>query len=90
MPTRSRRIVVPVTLERAGEEVEAEVVCTYHPGVPGCRTQRNGDPGWPDDPPEVEIEEVRRADREPTSVRDLTDKEVQRVEEVVFDAVEDA
>lgn len=90
MPIKSRRIVVPVTLERAGEEIEAEVVCTYYPGQKGCWYQRNGDPGWPDEPPEVEIEEVRRADREPTSARDLTDKEVERVEEAVFDAVEAA
>lgn len=75
MPIKSRRVVVPVTLERAGEEVEAEIVCDFLPPVAG-------------EPAEVSIEEVRRADREPTSARDLTDQEVERVERIVFDAVE--
>ena len=88
--TRRHRLIVPVMLERAGEEVEAEVVCTYHPGDPGCRTQRNGDPGWPPDPAQVEIEEVRRADGVVASARDLTDKEVGYVEDFVCDLMEDA
>jgi len=32
----------------------------YSPGSPGCHTQRNGDPGWPPDPPEVEVESLTR------------------------------
>jgi hypothetical protein len=35
--------------------VEGEVDYTIIPGCRGCRTMRNGDPGWPDDPPEVEF-----------------------------------
>lgn len=27
----------------------------YSPGRPGCHTQRNGDPGWPDEPEELSI-----------------------------------
>ena len=37
-------------------EVEIQVEVSYTPGDPGCRTMRNGDPGWPPSPAEVEIE----------------------------------
>jgi hypothetical protein len=36
--------------------IEGTVEYTVTPGVKGCHTQRNGDPGWPDDPPECELE----------------------------------
>jgi len=35
--------------------VEGEVDYTITPGCKGCRTLPNGDPGYPDDPPEVEF-----------------------------------
>ena len=31
----------------------------YSPGRPGCHTQRNGDPGWPDEPEEFNITDMR-------------------------------
>jgi hypothetical protein len=37
-----------------------EFTCYWHvtPGQRGCHTQSNGDPGWPDDPPEAELLDV--------------------------------
>ncbi len=54
-------IEVPVTFPINNEgdrEVcypRIEVTFSYLPGSPGCWTQRNGDPGWPADPAEIEI-----------------------------------
>lgn len=36
-------------------EIPVTVHYYYIPGDPGCRTMRNGDPGWPPTAPEVEI-----------------------------------
>lgn len=41
-----------------GEEIEVTVYYNYSPGQKGCMHLRNGDPGYPDEPPEVEIEKV--------------------------------
>ena len=36
------------------------VICfDYDKGDPGCHTQRNGDPGWPEEPESVEITDVQ-------------------------------
>lgn len=40
-------------------EIVADVTYTFQKGDPGCMYQRNGDPGWPPEPPEIEIVEVR-------------------------------
>lgn len=40
------------------DELEVEIEYDYTPGDPGCRTLRNGDPGWPPSPPEIEITNV--------------------------------
>jgi hypothetical protein len=39
-------------------EVEVEVVCKYRPGTPDVMYLRNGDPGYPGDPAEIEVIEV--------------------------------
>lgn len=40
---------------------DREVVCfyIYTPGLPGCNYLRNGDPGYPPEPAEVEIYSIR-------------------------------
>ncbi len=43
-----------VTIPTIGE-VDALVQAKFHPGRPGCNYMPNGDPGYPDDPPEVEV-----------------------------------
>jgi hypothetical protein len=35
--------------------VTFEVEFNYSPGRPGCHTLRNGDPGYPEEPAEIEI-----------------------------------
>jgi len=44
------------TIEKGGHELE--VVYDYTPGRPGRAYMPNGDPGYPDDPPELEITAV--------------------------------
>lgn len=36
-----------------------EIEFSYSPGNPGCWYQRNGDPGWPPEPAEVEVIKAR-------------------------------
>jgi hypothetical protein len=38
------------------EHVELTAHYDYYPGRPGVHTLRNGDPGFPDDPPELEVD----------------------------------
>jgi hypothetical protein len=41
--------------EEDGLNIEGTVEYCLTPGDPGCRTFRNGDPGYPPDPPEIEL-----------------------------------
>jgi hypothetical protein len=41
--------------ERESANVKLEIAYTYLLRDPGCRTQRNGDPGWPPEPAEVDL-----------------------------------
>lgn len=43
-----------ITLPERGE-VDAIVHAKFHEGRPGRNYMPNGDPGYPDDPPEVEV-----------------------------------
>ena len=52
MSTRHSQIV-PFTVDDA--DVLAEVEYNYTKGSPAVMYQRNGDPGWPADPPEIEV-----------------------------------
>ena len=40
---------------QSGDGTEIEVQWEITPGDPGCMYQRNGDPGWPPEPDDVEI-----------------------------------
>ena len=44
-----------VRFEIEGSEVIGSVTYRYKKGDPGCMYQRNGDPGWPPEPPEIEV-----------------------------------
>ena len=46
--------------EIAGTEVSFLVSYSYSPGTPMVRYLRNGDPGYPAEPPEIEIEKIER------------------------------
>ena len=43
-----------VYIDTEEDTVELEVEYKIWPGYKGCHTQRNGDVGWPDEPPELE------------------------------------
>jgi hypothetical protein len=48
-----------------GEEIyypRVKIEFTYFPGDPGCRTMRNGDPGWPPTGADIEITGVALID----------------------------
>lgn len=47
------------TLERDDGEITATVVFDFRPGSSAVHTLRNGDPGYPADPDEVDIVSVR-------------------------------
>jgi hypothetical protein len=62
----------------------------YSPGRPGKMYLRNGDPGYPDEPPELEITEIERDNwGEPISDDDgqciLSDEQYASVEQQVID-----
>ena len=70
---------VRVTLRDERRKVRVEV----ERGDPGCRTMRNGDPGWPPTPDDVEVMEV-----DGIEVEDLTQEELDKIDEQVWEEVE--
>ena len=48
------------TLDTSIDGSDVQVDFEYHPAVPGRMYMRNGDPGYPDEPAEVEILSVIR------------------------------
>lgn len=46
--------------EIAGTEVSFLVTYSYSPGRPAVMYLRNGDPGYPEDPPEIEVDKIER------------------------------
>jgi len=76
------------SVERNDEDVEVQVLYTFLRGTPQVNYQRNGDPGWPAEPDEIEISHV-------TSLVDgteitLTDDEIERIEIEISDQEADA
>lgn len=49
-----------------GTDLDVQVEFDYHPGSPGCMYLRNGDPGYPPEPAEIDI--VRLCDLETSAV----------------------
>lgn len=60
-----------MTVDFCHDGIDYEVEGDYSPGTPDVHYLANGDPGYPGDPPEFEIEKVE-ADGKP-----LTDDEIQ-------------
>jgi len=54
---------IELFIERDGEELCVEVQGLYYKGMKGRMYERNGDPGYPDEPAEVEIINVTRDGR---------------------------
>lgn len=71
------------TVEVEGEEVEVTVDYRFTEGTPDVYYLSNGDPGYPGDPPEVEVVGVwRTGDKAKTDLWEKLPKEVQeRLEE---------
>jgi hypothetical protein len=59
---RYTTVTIKTEVEFAGENVPVTVEGNYLAGSPGARTLSNGDPGYPPDPPEVEICKVVLSD----------------------------
>jgi len=75
---------IVMTVERNGEELEVEVEGNIYPGHKGVHTLPNGDPGYPDEPAEVEITDITLDGK----VFDLTDEEMEKAHELLLRAVE--
>lgn len=55
---------------------------TITPGRPGMHTLPNGDPGYPDDPDEIEVHEVITWDEDGNEI-DVTDSRADEVIEMI-------
>ena len=75
--TKTNRIYTSLFLRDHWREVEA----TYTPATPGRMYLKNGDPGYPPEPEEIEIIEV-----DGIAVGDLTDDEIKEIEMEVAEA----
>ena len=69
-------------------EIEATVGIWYSPGRPGRWTMANGDPGYPDEPPEVEIREVWVNDREVSETLPMA--MLEELETMAFEKMDEA
>ena len=78
---RERTCVV----EYDGEEWTAHY--DYSPGRPAVMYLRNGDPGYPEDPPELTVNRLTRGDKVLDFFK-LTDAEYDAIEAQCWDAVE--
>jgi hypothetical protein len=74
-----------------GSDITATVKFIYTPGMPGKMTLRNGDPGYPEERAEVEIDEVlistyRMGKVEMIDIKDALKKEVlDKIEEELLE-----
>lgn len=76
------------SVERDGQEIELEIDASCSPGDPGCHTLRNGDPGYPPEPPEAELIKVTRLDNKELFL--LTDEECESAMEKALDGASEA
>lgn len=74
---RARRVQATMTIERPDGEHTVQIAADMVPGDPGCRTMRNGDPGWPPSPPEINDLEAWTTGRR----FELTDSEIDQATE---------
>ena len=69
------------TIERNNEEIELYIQYSYSPGTPDVQYLPNGDPGYPGDPPEIEITLVTCDGK----LFKLTDEEYDKIYDLCFD-----
>jgi hypothetical protein len=78
---------IDYTIELDGDEIEITAEYTYYPGCKGKMYMRNGDPGYPDEPPEAEIYLVyRQGDATKTNLIDrISEQDYLLLEQQVFE-----
>lgn len=59
---RAKKLNFTFSVRVFNEDLEGSIEGTYTPGSPAVMYQRNGDPGWPADPSEFEVSEVKITD----------------------------
>ena len=56
MKFKKRQVKARITLDRENQDdIDVTIIGTYSPGLKGCRTLSNGDPGYPDEPSDAEL-----------------------------------
>ena len=68
---------------------EISVKFVYRPGRPGRWYLDNGDPGYPDDPPEIEVIDLAGDDKKPIQFEELTQEQQATVEQACWDHIEE-
>tara|TARA_R110000868_G_scaffold71029_3_gene208422 strand:+ start:1656 stop:1973 length:318 start_codon:yes stop_codon:yes gene_type:complete len=61
---KTKPFTADVSVDVDGVEVIVTCAYTYTPGSPAVYYQRNGDPGWPEECPEVEVVGMKVKDAE--------------------------
>jgi hypothetical protein len=79
---------ITVWLEINGEEKEATVEFDYSPGRPGRWYLNNGDPGYPDEPAEIEVTKVVTDRAELQSLFGVSEALVNKIEQACWDHIE--
>ena len=77
---------IELFIERDGEELCVEVEGLYYKGMKGRMYERNGDPGYPDEPADVEVTNVT-LDGKPF---ELTDSELEQAHTELMEEAESA
>ncbi len=78
---KSSTVTVSFPVEpEEGDEFMVFVEATFYPGCPAVRSLRNGDPGYPEEPPSIDILSSVLEDGTPY---DLSPDELEEVEQLV-------
>ena len=84
-----RTLVVELTCSLIDEDdVDCGFAVTYTPSTPDVMYQRNGDPGWPGDPAELDVTKAWRM-RTSAPLVEASFKDWDRVEDRLHDACAD-
>jgi hypothetical protein len=77
---------ISASIHIGDDETEVFIEADYDKGERGCHTMRNGDPGWPEIPPSIEITGIR--DKAGMEI-ELDARDMKRGEEAIWEALED-
>jgi hypothetical protein len=82
----NRTLEQTMFIERDDEEIEVALQATFLEGRPALAYQSNGDPGWPEDPPE--IVDISAQDLSGQEV-ELTEEEMEDAEDLLWEVVQE-